>query len=340
MHRFQTLSFLPCLQRSRGFTLVELLLVIFLLSSLALVTTLFVDNANEQYRFDATKTRLEQIRRAIIGDTSRTLNGQPEISGFVADMGRLPANLQELIESPVGAVEWGLEPIAVSGVVATLPGGWRGPYLEAIQESGVSGVRAYRDGWGNPDVTGDEANFGWKFKLKDSGDIDTAVLADAVALTVQSLGVDGVVGQADANNPYQADYPNAGYRIALNDWAQDLADKSFNIQLNGVPANTTTGLELHIYRLIDGEFQTEDEYVYKSNPFDVESVSGVVTPPVATFDDTHRLLPIGTHAAAIVCADRVTIYDGDCSGAAGRAPFIFNLIPRSQLPTIQWNITP
>jgi len=338
MHHFPIFPVRADLSRFRGFTLVELLLVIFLLSSLALVTTLFVDNANEQYRFETTKTRLEQIRRAIIGDTSRTLNGQPEISGFAADMGRLPENLQELIELPVGAYEWGLESIAVSGVVGVLPGGWRGPYLDAIQESGASGVRAYRDGWGNPDVTGDEANFGWVFKLKKSDDTDTTDIDEAVALTLQSLGVDGAVGQVDASNPYQADYPNDGYRIALNDWALDLAGKSFNIHLNGVPASSTSDLKLHIYRLVNGEFKTEN--VYKSNPFAIESVSGVVTPPVATFDTTSRLLPIGTHAAAIVCSDDVTIYDGDCSGSANRAPFIFSLIPRSQLPTIQWNITP
>lgn len=338
MHHFPIFPVQASQQRLRGFTLIELLLVIFLLGSLALVTTLFVDNANEQYRFDATKTRLEQMRRAIIGDTSRTLNGQPEISGFVADMGRLPANLQELIELPVGAYEWGLEPIAVSGVAGVLPGGWRGPYLEAIQESGVSGVRAYRDGWGNPDVAGDEANFGWVFKLKKADDTDTAVPAEAVALAVQSLGVDGAIGQADASNPYQADYPNDGYRVALNDWALNLADKSFSIQLNGVPAGSISDLKLHIYRLVNGEFKTEN--VYKSNPFAIESVSGVVTQPVATFDVTDRLLSIGTHAAAIVCNDDITIYDGDCSGSAARAPFIFSLIPRSQLPTIQWNITP
>ncbi len=333
MYRFPTSSLSFCLQISRGFTLVELLLVIFLLSSLALVTTLFVDNANEQYRFETTRTRLEQIRRAIIGDTSRTLNGQPEISGFVADMGRLPANLQELIEPPADEEHlWGITDIEVGAVVVgTLNGGWRGPYLEAVQESGVSGVRAFRDGWGNPDVSGDEANFGWVFKLKKSDDTDTADPAEAVALRVQSLGVDGAIGQADENNPYQADYPNDGYRIALNDWAVDLQEQTFQIQLNGVPSGSFSDLKLRLYYLKNGQQQSFD-----SVAFEINSVSGVVSQPV--FSAGEKLLPMGMHAAVVVCNDG-TVYNGNCPGAP-QPPYHFKLIPRAYTPpmTVEWTV--
>lgn len=333
MYRFPTLLFLPCLQRSRGFTLVELLLVIFLLSSLALVTTLFVDNANEQYRFETTKTRLEQMRRAIVGDTSRTLNGQPEISGFVADMGRLPANLQELVEPPADEDHlWAITDIEVGTVVVgTLNGGWRGPYLEAIQESGVSGVRAYRDGWGNPDVVGDEANFGWVFKLKKSDNTDTTVIAEAVALTLQSLGADGAVGQADANNPYQADYPNDGYRIAPNDWAVDLKEQTFHIQLNGAPSGSFSDLKLRLYYLENGQLKN-----FISDSFEIDSVSGVVSQPV--FPDVEQLLPMGMHAAVVVCNDG-TVYNGNCPGAT-QPPYYFKLTPRAYTPpmTVEWTV--
>ncbi|MDZ4097352.1 MAG: type II secretion system protein [Methylophilaceae bacterium] len=324
-----------CMSQCRGFTLVELLLVIFLLSSLALVTTLFVDNANEQYRFETTKTRLEQIRRAIIGDSSRTLNGQPEISGFIADMGRLPENLQELVEPPADEEQlWGITDIEVGTVVVgTLNGGWRGSYLEAIQESGVSGVRAYRDGWGNPDVAGDEANFGWVFKLKKSDNTDTTVIAEAVALTLQSLGADGAVGQADANNPYQADYPDDGHKVALNDWAVDLKEQAFHIQLNGTPSSSVNDLKLRLYYLENGQLKN-----FTSDSFEIDSVSGVVSQPV--FPNEKQLLPLGMHAAVVVCNDSPnTVYNGSCPGAT-QPPYYFKLLPRAYTPpmTVEWTV--
>jgi hypothetical protein len=58
----------------------------------------FVINETNQQRFETTKQRMEQIRYAIIGDSSRSLNGQPTISGFIADTGRLPASIQNLME--------------------------------------------------------------------------------------------------------------------------------------------------------------------------------------------------------------------------------------------------
>ena len=80
----------------RGFTLLELLVVIGLLGVVGIAaTTLIIDDKEIQFQ-DATEKRWNQIRYAIIGDTSRTLNNEPMVSGYVADMGRLPANLQEL----------------------------------------------------------------------------------------------------------------------------------------------------------------------------------------------------------------------------------------------------
>jgi prepilin-type N-terminal cleavage/methylation domain-containing protein len=160
-------------QVQRGFTLVELLLVILVLSSLALAATFLVDGLNEQSRFDDTKTRLQLIRQAIVGDSSRTLNGQPDVRGFVADMGRLPIDIQELIEQD-GQLAWGLSTVTVpdiSSVTVTisLSAGWRGPYLDTLPES--DGVRRFRDGWGSGDLS--DVNFGWNYSASDVSGICT-----------------------------------------------------------------------------------------------------------------------------------------------------------------------
>ena len=175
------------------------MLVVTVLSAVAWMSLGVVSNNADQVRFEDTRNRLQAIRRAIIGDTSRTINGQPEVRGYVADMGRLPNNLNELVS--IG----GQTPYAYDSDTK-LWSGWNGPYLPP----GYGSTGRYLDGWGNNDGSSD---FGWTYSLNtpNAGD-----------LTVQSFGRDGVSGGAQ---PYDADYPNASavpivdeseYRIAIN----------------------------------------------------------------------------------------------------------------------------
>ena len=105
-----------------GFTLLELLLVVAILSALALGTISLIDETDEQLRFDDSKTRLKQIREAIIGDLSSHIASPPSVSGFVADIGRLPNNVSELLNQG-NLPSWSYD--QTSGIWA----GWRGPYI-------------------------------------------------------------------------------------------------------------------------------------------------------------------------------------------------------------------
>lgn len=307
-----------------GFTLVELLLVILILSSLALVTTFMVDNMNEQFRFDQTKSRLEQIRRAIIGDSARTLNGQPEISGFVADMGRLPVSLSELIEAPADEDQlWGEQEVTLSGtIVGYLYGGWRGPYLETLPES-ESGKKAFRDGWGNPDMPGNEDNYGWEF----SG------LSGVVA--VRSLGADGATGQADLENPYHKDYPVDGSLVNEMDWHVNLANQPFRMQLNRITTDQHA-LQLMLLSLRNGN-ETAPPV---TGDFDV-TLSGVASQMLeGNFVAADAYVPLGAHMAVVVCAGTEIPYDGNCPSAVSVArPQPVKIVPRSYTPPLQfeWN---
>ena len=80
-----------------GFTLLEMVLVLFLIGLLASAGLLFTEGVEDQAKYDETKRRMELIRKAIIGDATRTINGAPEVSGFAADMGRL----QDLVTAGV-----------------------------------------------------------------------------------------------------------------------------------------------------------------------------------------------------------------------------------------------
>lgn len=333
------------MMRTSGFTLVELLLVILLLSGLALVTTAFVDNAGQQMGFDQTKTRLEQIRLGILGDSSRTLNGQPDLSGFVADMGRLPSSLEELIEAPVDSNQlWGstvvdldTDPVGVFNA-GELYGGWRGPYLDAMPES--DGNRALRDGWGNEGQTSD-ANaadfdgkfFGWKYEIRKDDDTAAATIDEAARIFIQSLGADFAAGQADTENPYQLDYPSNGNLVSEHDWRVDASNQPVQVQLNR-STTTADSLQLNIYWLKNRELQSTQVSLGAATVDDASQQLNGVFPA-----DTY--LPMGAFAAVVVCNGTSVPYDGGCPSTTPPIPptRYFKIIPRSYRPPLQleWN---
>lgn len=166
--------------RTRGLTLLELVIVVAILAAIATAAVAVTDQVDQQSRYDATKQRAREIHDAIVGPAG-SLNGSPVVLGFVADMGRLPASLSELVsQAPSSTVSFpafapnsaasALPGFTVSGLPIGFGAGWRGPYVAADSEllAAVEGTTArsvFRDGWGNV-APGDapatpDANFGW-----------------------------------------------------------------------------------------------------------------------------------------------------------------------------------
>lgn len=309
-----------------GFTLVELLLILFILGSLALLTTAIVDGVDDQSRFDQTKSRLEQIRRAVIGDTSRTLNGQPDVRGFVVDMGRLPANLAELV-SQGGMPAWGLSSVqtpGVSSVTIELPGGWRGPYLEVPPS--FDGAPKIQDGWNNSGDTDDAENYGWIFQLKKADGSVTTDLNEAVALQVRSHGSDGVSGvEVDTENRYATDFPVSTQNLVEKNDVFIYIDK-LKIEFSKA-VDTPPTLQLEIYQSENGAIVP-----LRSDNIDL-GISAVTAEAVFNND-----FPAGNYAAVLICYDENELFDGDCIPPNTVTPVYFTLVPRSQLPVIRWNI--
>lgn len=326
MARINSLSQLVC---AKGFSLLELLLVLFIMGLMTATTMLMTGGVEDQVKYDETKRRMELIKRAIVGDTTRTVNGGPEISGFVADMGRLPTNIQELID--LGGLSWDVQNISLSGatvsgvlgtdvVIGQLWGGWRGPYLEVIPES--TG-RTFRDGWGNPNIAGDLENYGWKGY---STTLNTAI-------TLQSFGLDS----ASSGVGYAADYPAEVDKelVGKDAWTVSLSGVSFQVKIEGPPDASDSGLKLRLFYTKNGTIQP------LISADDFSAVSGVLSQQYpASFGSSAEAAPIGKYAAVVVCPTG-KVYDGDCSGdsAGPYSTYYFTLTPRAVLPiTIPWNI--
>jgi len=317
----------------RGFTLLELLVVIGLLGVIGLAaTTLIIDDKEIQLQ-DATEKRWNQIRYAIIGDTSRTLNNEPMVSGYVADMGRLPANLQELTtQGAQPAWTSTLLSTITAGVTGSLSGGWRGPYLYR------AGSAFFRDGWSNEDAVAatDAINFGWQVSHTPvSAPVCTTVPPDCTGIEVQSLGRDNAAGGAE----FSADFPLAGTNVVnANEWQLTGATINFNVVFNKPPTADQNNLELRIYYFEDTAVVEE----ISTAKFDQATTDASPNSEVVSIDDPLGIplaLPMGKYAAVVWCSVQNVVYDGDCAGGSTKEPYYFTLLPSAILPiTIPWNI--
>ncbi|MEM7058491.1 MAG: prepilin-type N-terminal cleavage/methylation domain-containing protein [Pseudomonadota bacterium] len=206
-----------------GFSLLEVLVVVAILSAAAYVALDSVDHDTGQLRFDITERRLEAIRRGIVGEPGLSVNGTPVVSGYVADVGQLPPCLFALLVQSAdcngdGTAE--INPPAFANV-GGLAFGWRGPYLE-IQ------VNGFFDSWGN---TGDSTtDYGW------------TVAATATTFNVSSLGRDRAAG---GTADYDADRPMNAVNLA--DFTVNLAVTTITAEItetNGAARNVCLGLRV------------------------------------------------------------------------------------------------
>lgn len=123
----------------KGFTLVEVVLVVLLLSILGTITFTNLADQTDSRRYEETRAKMEAIRVAILGDDSVDEQGSRTKFGYLGDMGRLPVTLDSLVTQ-------GSQPTYAFDTFYGFGSGWRGPY---ISEQFTAGASVSVDGWGN-----------------------------------------------------------------------------------------------------------------------------------------------------------------------------------------------
>lgn len=124
---YPTSSYFGFIEAPRsGFTIIELVMIIALLSIVAVMGIEALGTTVDEERFDATISEMKLIRNSLLGNPESLNLGIRTNFGYLGDMGDLPTELQGLaaiLTIPTGATSYSFNTTANYGM------GWNGPYL-------------------------------------------------------------------------------------------------------------------------------------------------------------------------------------------------------------------
>ncbi len=94
------------IKSERAFTLIELVTIIVVIGIIAAVATRKMSATLDTARYEATKTELDNLAMAVVGDPDSYGEGARAVFGYVGDVGGLPPNLDALATNPGGYTTW------------------------------------------------------------------------------------------------------------------------------------------------------------------------------------------------------------------------------------------
>jgi prepilin-type N-terminal cleavage/methylation domain-containing protein len=300
------------MRHQAGLTLLELLLVVFILSVISFGAVSLIDSSDSQWRFEETKSRLARIRVAVVGEGEPVYAGQRRLSGFVADVGDLPTDAADLT-GPLAAGDTAYQsqtPELEDGYQLSahaLFKGRRPPYLVLEASTDPSNPR-YRDGWGTKSTANDALLHGWGWTVASE------------TLTVVSLGADGQTG-APAGGAYDADISAT---IAKSEWG---IEGGIQVEVRNSTTGDIANLRVDLLLYADGSWSQV-----------VSARQSIPTTASRTFQITD-FVPAGTHLLVLMQDADATAGNGE--RPYGSSPFTTSLIevyPGVAPALIQWEV--
>jgi len=117
----------------RGFTLIELVIIIVILGIIAAVAVPKFSDIINSSKINATKQEMDGLKKAMVGNPAVVAGGEYIDRGFEGDVGFLPSQLVDLVVKP--------DSVTTYDRLTRL--GWNGPYIDS------SGGNFTLDAWGN-----------------------------------------------------------------------------------------------------------------------------------------------------------------------------------------------
>lgn len=192
------------LENNDGFTLIELVLVIIIIGILAGVATMKMTSSIETSKFEATRSELNQLATAIVGNITPEAKGARTDFGYVGDIGALPPNLDALAVNPGYAT-------------------WNGPYIH--DNNGSDDYK--KDAWGVEYIY---VNTMLR-SLGSGANIDKVFSASSVDLLNNT--VFGYLLDADINMPGTQYKDSLEINLMFPDGAGNITMTSINPDANG-----------------------------------------------------------------------------------------------------------
>lgn len=130
----------------KGFTLIEIVIVLAIIAILAAISLPAVYSQIVRAKEEAVKKEMENLKIALIGDPKLSNNGIRSDFGYLGDMGTFPEDLDKIAMKNNTAAGWSQPSWSFSGFLRT-GAGWKGPYIKAIFSS--ENPLFKMDEWGN-----------------------------------------------------------------------------------------------------------------------------------------------------------------------------------------------
>jgi prepilin-type N-terminal cleavage/methylation domain-containing protein len=223
-------------RNQRGFSLIEILMALMLISILTYVTLEVVDSSINDAKFDETYQEMQAISNAIMGNPKLQEGGSRTSFGYFGDVGAMPTGIADLITIPGGYTAY-----TVSSANRTAHG-WNGPYLE----QGDAASDYTTDAWG------------------------TAYVYNAGAGTLVSYGANKVAGGTGLNQDITLTFPAAERLATVEGFVSDAGgpEESCEVEINY--PNGTGGLAQSQYTCTAG---AKGYFTFANIPYGVRSIT-------------------------------------------------------------------